>query len=34
MICDMGVRVREEIVDVVRIRKMDEGGPIRPIIVS
>ena len=35
MIGDMGVRVREEeIVDVVRMRKKDEGGPIRPIIVE
>ena len=31
----MGVRVRdEEIVDVVRMRKKDEGGSIRPIIVE
>ena len=35
MIGDMGVRVREEeIVDVVRMRKKDEGGLIRPIIVE
>ena len=35
MICDMGVRVREEeIVDVVRMRKKDEGGSIRQIIVE
>ena len=35
MIGDMGVRVREEeIVDVVRMRKKDEGGSIRPIIVE
>ena len=35
MIVDMGVRVREEeIVDVVRMRKNDEGGSIRPIIVE
>ena len=35
MIGDMGVRVREEeIVDVVRMRKKDEGGPVRPIIVE
>ena len=35
MIGDMGVRVREEdIVDVVRMRKNDEGGLIRPIIVE
>ena len=35
MIGDMGVRVREEeIVDAVRMRKKDEGGPIRPIIVE
>ena len=34
MIGDVGVRVREEeIVDVVRMRKKDEGGSIRPIIV-
>ena len=35
MIGDMGVRVREEdIVDVVRMRKKDEGGSIRPIIAE
>ena len=35
MIGDMGVRVREEeIVDVVRMRKKDEGGSIRPSIVE
>ena len=35
MIGDMGVRVREEeIVDVVRMRKKDEGGSIIPIIVE
>ena len=35
MIGDMGVRVREEeIVDVVRMRKNDEGGSIGPIIVE
>ena len=35
MIGDMGVRVsEEEIVDVVRMRKNNEGGPIRPIIVE
>ena len=35
MIGDMGIRVREEkIVDVVRVRKKDEGGSIRPIIVE
>ena len=35
MIGDMGVRVREEvIVDVVRMRKKDEGRSIRPIIVE
>ena len=35
MIGDMGVRVREEeIVDVVRMRKKNEGGSIRPIIVE
>ena len=35
MIGDMGVRVREaEIVDVVRMRKKDKGGSIRPIIVE
>ena len=35
MIGDMGVRVREEdIVDVVQLRKKDEGGIIRTIIVE
>ena len=35
MIDHMGVRVREEeIVDVVRMRKKDEGGVIRPIILE
>ena len=35
MIGDMGVRVREEeIVDVVRMGKKDEGWSIRPIIVE
>ena len=35
MIGEMGVRVRdEEIVDVVRMRKKDEGGVIRSIIVD
>ena len=35
MIGVMGVRVREEeIVDVVRMRKKDEGGSIRPTIVE
>ena len=35
MIGDMGVRVREkEIVDIVRMRKNDEGGSIRLIMVE
>ena len=35
MIGDVGVLVREEdIVDVVRTRKKDEGGSSRPIIVD
>ena len=35
MIGDMGVRGREEeIVDVVRMRKKDEGVSIRPIIIE
>ena len=35
MIGDMGVRVKEEeMVDVVRMRKKDGRGPIRPIIVE